>query len=155
MKKLVLTFVLLASVFIVMGSINAISNMEHFNFISKTGPKAPVESVYSTKYDDCITKEDLPEGFGLYTHQLTDQHAAWDYKKVSQSAKKYGASLDSTLKNLSTVDAHDFLHKTFQNAKSAVMDDDVSPIQKHYHYEIMRMCLERDKHLNQNMIGKL
>ncbi|WP_127140064.1 hypothetical protein [Flagellimonas marinaquae] len=155
MKKIIITSILLVTFFVLLGSINAISNMEQFNMISKTGTKVAVESVYSAKYDDCITEDDFPKGFGLYTLQLTDQHLSWDYKKVSETARKYGVSLDSTLKNLSTVDAHDFIHKTFLNSKKVVMSEDTSPIQKHYHYEIMRMCLERDKHLNQTAMGKL
>jgi len=56
---------------------------------------------------------------------------------------------------LSTVDAHDFIHQAFQKAKNAIGNKDISDIQKHYHFEIMRICYDSDKSLNQNAAGRL
>lgn len=155
MKKLLLTSVLLATVFMVLGSMNVFKRMETFSIASETNSKIGSNPVKQVKYDDCISEEDFPKGYLLYTHELTNQHSDWDIVKVNESVQKYGKSLDSTLKNLSTVDAHEFIHQAFQKAKKAVEDENTSDIRKHYHGEIMRICYNRDKHLNQNTAGIL
>ena len=100
-------------------------------------------------------ESDFPNGYPLYSKQLKNEDVDWYFTKVNESAKKYGKSLDSTLKNLSTVDAHDFIHQAFQKAKNAIGNKDISDIQKHYHFEIMRICYDSDKSLNQNTAGRL
>ncbi|AEM69698.1 hypothetical protein Murru_0648 [Allomuricauda ruestringensis DSM 13258] len=147
MKRLLLTSVLLASVFITLSGMNAFQKMEDINFNSKE----QMESVYAVKYDDCITESDFPEGY-LSINQDADQDVDWNIMKVNQSINKYRKSLESTLKNLSTVDAHDFIHQTFQKAKSSMENDNTSEIQKHYFSGIMWICYDKDKDLNQNSV---
>lgn len=155
MKKLILTSTLLATLAVVFGGMNAFQSKDRFSFISKTGTPANPEPILMVKYNDCITQEDLPKRHFLFTHQITHQHLEPEYSKVNESARKYGMSLDSTLKSMSTVDAHDFIHKSFQDAKSEASREDISEMQRHYQFEIMRMCLDKDKHLNQNTIGRI
>ncbi|WP_318311881.1 hypothetical protein [Flagellimonas crocea] len=150
MKKFVFTLILFATVCVVLGSIKAFDTIEEFNFISKSNPTVQGNSVQPVKYHDCITENDFPDGYLLYTHEITNQDSHWDILKVNESVKKYGHSLDSTVKNLSTVDAHNFIHQAFQKAKNIVAEDSISDIQKHYQGEIMRICYDRDRYLNQN-----
>ena len=155
MKKIVITSVLLATVFIVLGGMDAFQRMERIGFVSKVDSNIQVDTIYAVKYDDCIMESDFPNGYPLYSKQLKNEDVDWYFTKVNESAKKYGKSLDSTLKNLSTVDAHDFIHQAFQKAKNAIGNKDISDIQKHYHFEIMRICYDSDKSLNQNAAGRL
>lgn len=155
MKKLLLTSVLLATVFIVIGGMNALNKIQGIYEASNDKINNQTTSFQSAKYEDCITKDDLPDGFLLYTHELTNPHANWDIEKVNESVQKYGKSLDSTIKNLSTVDAHEFIHHTFNKAKSALATDSISDIKKHYHAEMMKLCYTRDKLLSQNTVGVL
>ncbi len=152
MKKLLLTSILLAIVFITLSAMNAFQEMQGIDFTSKTNSKEQMESVYVVKYDDCITENDFPEGYLVSKNENTGQDVDWNIMKVNQSIKKYRKSLDSTLKNLNTVDAHDFIHQTFQKAKSSMANDDISDIQRHYLSGIMRICYDSDKHLNQNTV---
>ncbi|MEC8830886.1 MAG: hypothetical protein VX772_00860, partial [Bacteroidota bacterium] len=126
MKKVLLTSILLASVCIVLGGMNAFQKMVPSNYVSKSNASFSGETENIVKYPDCITEEDFPSGYLLYTHEITNQHSDWDIVKVNSSVKKYSSSLDSTVKNLSTVDAHDFLHQAFEKAKAAVDDDNAS-----------------------------
>jgi len=152
MKKLLLTSVLLATVFTVLSNMNVFQKMEAINV---TETNSNVSATHSVKYDDCITEDDFPESYLLYTHDITDQHSDWEIMKVNESIQKYVKSLDSTIKNLNTVDAHEFIHQAFQKSKNAVETENISSIQKHYHGEIMRICHSRDKQLNQNKVGIL
>lgn len=155
MKKLLLTYILLATVFIVIGGMNALAKIQGIYEASNDKVNNPTTSFQFAKYEDCITKEDFPDGFLLYTHELTNPDANWDIEKVNESVQKYGKSLDSTIKNLSTVDAHEFIHQTFIKSKSALATDSISDIKKHYHSEMMRLCFTRDQLLNQNTVGVL
>nr|WP_297782624.1 hypothetical protein [uncultured Allomuricauda sp.] len=153
MKKIVFTSILLATVFIVLGGMNAFQKIESLNFASKSDSNME-EPVYTVKYNDFITEVDFPDGYSLDTMEATN-HVDWNFLKVNESVKKYGNSLDSTLKNLNTLDAHNFIHQAFNKAKSAVSKSDISDIQKYYHCEIMRVCYDRDRSLNQSTIRRL
>ncbi len=153
MKKIVITSILLATVFIVLGGMNAFQKIESLNFASKSDSDRE-ERVYTVKYNDCIKDIDFPDGHSI-NNKLETSHVEWNLMKVNQSVKKYGKSLDSTLKNLNTLDAHGFIHQTFRKAKSAVTNNDISDIQKYYHCEIMRICYDRDRSLNQSTIRRL
>ncbi|MBW8243418.1 hypothetical protein K1F50_11450 [Muricauda oceani] len=155
MKKFSLTLILLATMAIVLGGMYAFQGIDRLDFISKAKPPIQTDTVYAAKYNDCITEQDLPDGFATFTHDITHQYLQLQYDKVNESARKYGISLDSTLKNLSTVDAHDFIHKTFKDARNAAEKEGISEIQRHYQFEIMRMCLEKDRRLNKNVVGIL
>ncbi|WP_437398061.1 hypothetical protein [Flagellimonas lutimaris] len=155
MKNIVITSILLATLFIVMGGMDVFQRMERISFVSKADSNILVDTIYAVKYDDCIKESDFPNGYPLHSEQMKSEDEDWYFTKVNESARKYGKSLDSTLKNLSTVDAHDFIHQTFQKAKNAITDNDISEIQKHYHCEIMRICYDSDRSLNQSSVGRL
>ncbi|MCR9227055.1 MAG: hypothetical protein NXH90_06535 [Flavobacteriaceae bacterium] len=155
MKKLLLTSILLATVVMVLGGMNAFQKMEGINIASKTNSNLYANPIQAVKYDDCIVEDDFPHGYLLFTHEITNLYSDWDIVKVNESIQKYSKSLDSTLKNLNTVDAHEFIHQAFWKAKGTVENQNTSEIQKHYHGEIMRICYARDKHLNQNTIGRI
>ena len=155
MKKLPLTLILLATIFIVMGSMKAFQRMEEINFTSKSNSTFKGGPTPKAKYHDCISEEDIPEDYYLYTKKTANQELDWDIIKVNKSLKKHRDSMEVTLKNLSSIDAHNFLHHTFQKSKAALANKDISDIQKHYHFEIMRFCYESDKSLNQNSAGRL
>jgi len=155
MKKLLLISILLVMVFLVYGGMNVVQKIEGIEMVSDNNVSTHTPEVQFAKYDDCITENDFPDGYLLYTHEITNQHSGWDIEKVNESAQKYSKSLDSTLKNLSTVDAHEFIHKAFLKAKSDVENGNVSEIRKHYLGEIMRLCYNRDRLLNQNTVGIL
>nr|WP_321410982.1 hypothetical protein [uncultured Allomuricauda sp.] len=155
MKKLILIPILLATLAVVFGGMNAYQKTEDINMATKAHHEIQVNPVRVAKYDDCILEGDFPEGYLFFTHDITYEHSNWDIIKVNESIEKYRKSLDSTLKNLSTVDAHDFIHQAFLKSKNAVENKDISVIQKHYHGEIMRICYARDQHLNQNTIERI
>lgn len=156
MKKILLSSVIMASLFIVMGSMNAFQKMEQLSFISKSNATFKGESTPKPKYHDCISEEDFPEDYFLYTKKITDQQLDWDIIKVNKCLENYRESMESTLQNLSAIDAHDFIHQAFQKSKAAIINNkDTSKIQKHYHFEIMRICFDSDQSLNQNAAGRL
>ena len=156
MKKIVITSILLATVFIVLGGMDAFQRIKDINFVSKGNSNIQMNTNYTVKYDDCITKKDFSAI--IYSEDAakkTDPYINRNLIKVDESAKEFAKSLNLTLKDLSTVDAHDFIHQTFQKAKSAIGNKDISDIQKHYYFEIMRICYDSDKSLNQNTAGRL
>lgn len=150
MKKILLPSVIMASLFIVMGNMNAFQKMEQFGFITKSNSTIKDGATPKAKYHDCISEEDFPVDYQLYTQKTANQELDWDIIKVNKSLKKHRDSMENTLKNLSSIDAHNFLHHTFQKSKAALANKNISGIQKHYHFEIMRFCYESDKSLNQN-----
>ncbi|MBO0329029.1 hypothetical protein [[Muricauda] lutisoli] len=113
-----------------------------------------MDTIYAVKYDDCIKESDFPIDYSMHSKEVKD-HVDWSIKKVNESVNRFGESMNSTLKNLNTVDAHEFIHQTFQKAKSAFTDNAISDIQKHYQCEIMRICYDSDRSLNGNTVGRL
>ena len=152
MKKLLFSSMLLASAFAVLGGINVFDEIENGKSIK--GMDRSILTNYSAKYKDCILEKDLPEDFQREVYN-NSQKTDWDTKKVNASIKKYSKSLDSTLKNLSSIDAHDFIHKEFERSKNSILKDDLTEIRKHYHLEIMRICYDSDKTLNLGSAGRL
>lgn len=154
MKKMLLASVLLVTVFVLLGGINAFQRNETLNFTFKANSNIPLDTVYAVKYDDCIKESDYPIDYFTHSKEVKG-HIDWSIKKVNESVSKFGESIDSTLKNLNTVDAHEFIHQTFQKAKNALTDTSISDIQKYYQCEIMRICHDSDRSLNGNTVGRL
>ncbi len=144
MKKLIILCLLVSGAFVVWGTSNPFQN-------SKLTAKYPIvnhtiDSLYATKYKDCIILSDFPEG--AYTDHLIIEND-WDLLKVNASINRYGQSLDLTIKSLNAIDAHDSLHQEFERSKNIITNNrNLSWIRTHYHHEIMRICYERDKLLN-------
>lgn len=148
MKKLLFSSMLLASAFAVVGGINVFDQAENGQNIQG------ILTNYSAKYEDCILEKDLPKDF-LWEPENKSKKIDWDTHKINVSLKKYGQSLDSTLKNLSSIDAHNFIHKEFERSKNSLLKEDLTEIRKYYHLEIMRICYDSDRLLNVGSAGRL
>lgn len=155
MKKLSFTSAILVILFIVMGSMNAFQKIERISFESKAVNNLPIDGEATIKYNDCITEIDSPDELHGHARKLHDQYLDSSLSKIDVCVKKFGKSMDSTLKNLSTVDAHEYIHQSFEKSKNTIAGNNISDIQKYYHLEIMRICYERDKSLNHNSVGRL
>lgn len=155
MKKLLLTSAILATLFIVMGSMHAFKKMNDVRLSSKPDADLPFGGQSSIKYNDCITDADLPTELHGHIQKLYELQLDSSISKIDASIKKFGRSMDATLKNLSTVDAHEYIHQSFEKSKHIIANKDISDLQKYYHLEIMRICYERDKSLNHNAAGML
>ncbi|MCK0160602.1 hypothetical protein [Allomuricauda sp. F6463D] len=153
MKKIVFTSILLATVFIVLKDIDAFQKIEEIKIVSTSNSELK-KSIYTVKYEDCIHKSGFPDNDALFSNE-TSADVAESFVKVDASLKKYKKSLDSTIKNLSVVDAHDFIHQTFKKTRIAIANKNISDIQKHYYFGIMQICYDSDKYLNQNAVGRL
>lgn len=146
MKKLLITASLVLIALALWGPINAFQKRKvtHHKYSSFD---QHADSLYSAKYQDCIMRSDFPEGWST-DDKLTVENE-WDLIKVNSSINRYAQSLDSTIKNLSTIDAHDFLHHEFERSKNTLINNnDLSWIRAHYHREIMRICYDTDRSLN-------
>jgi hypothetical protein len=152
MKKLLFSSMLLASAFAVLGSMNAfraIGKFDDSKSINKT-----ISTNYSAKYQDCISHDDFPQDFKSIANHPNN---SWDWStlKVDASLKRYHSSLDSTIRNLNSIDAHNFIHQEFERSKSMLGNENLSEIRKYYHCEIMRMCHDSDRSLNLGSAGQL
>lgn len=145
MKKLLISSILALGAFALTGAINAFQKGKATTTYSSFDQN--VDSLYSAKYQDCITLRDFPEG-ALGDKNLIIENE-WDLMKVNTFINRYGQSLDSTIKNLNAIDAHDFLHQEFERSKNTLKNNpDLTWIRMHYHREIMRICYDHDKSLN-------
>ncbi|WP_375325286.1 hypothetical protein [Flagellimonas sp. GZD32] len=149
MKKLLFPTILITGVFAVVGSMKSFYVDAQNNRINNS----LITQTYSAKYKDCIDKEDLPVDYHPTADSVTIKRD-WDIAKVNASIEKYGKSMDSTVKSLNAIDAHDFVHKEFQRSKNILADSGLSEIRKHYHCEIMRICYDSDRSLNQSAFGR-
>lgn len=108
-------------------------------------------------YEDCIQKESIAT-LETFLRQENRLPKGQSLSQIDIQIKKYQISLDSTIQNLSTIDAHSFLHNEYKRCKSLVVSSESTPIQTYYHFKIMESCYERDKALNessQNSLAKL
>ncbi|MEC7265005.1 MAG: hypothetical protein VXW38_14795, partial [Bacteroidota bacterium] len=131
---------------------NALHEIKGIGGAEKTGEN--ISTNYSAKYEDCISQVELPKIFQFPIDQLNNKRD-WNIIKVDASLKRYGKSLDSTIRSLNYIDAHNFIHQEFQRSKDAFLNNDVSDIKKYYHCEIMRMCYNSDRLLNLGSDGQL
>lgn len=152
MKKFLYSFLLVACTFVVLGSTN-IFQMLHLNR-DGLDPIQKVSTNYSPKYKDCIGANDFPLDFESKFVVLSPVQD-WDVIKVNASIQKFHNSLDSTLKNLSSIDAHNYIHKEFERSKILLQRNDLTEIRRYYHCEIMRICYDSDRELNIGSMGQL
>ncbi|MGW9687194.1 hypothetical protein [Flagellimonas sp. 2504JD1-5] len=145
MKKIILPFCLIALISIALLSMNKFS--PKINFSGATDAEKSENPERQIKYSDCIDMVAISmfdsEGPDM---QLIQQNGLYD--EINQCLKKYQRSLDSTIKNLSTIDAHEFLHNEFERCKNQIDSDSLSAIKVFYHKGIMEICYDRDKRLN-------
>lgn len=152
MKKFLCFGVFVGSIFTVL----AVTNLYHI-FKQSRNTEQPNEKVttnYVVKYSDCITHDDFP--FAPDDFQITlGLEQDWDMLKVNSSLQRFRHSMDSTLKNLSSIDAHNFIHKEFERNKAQLQTENLTEIRRYYHCEIMRICFDSDRQLNIGSIGQL
>ncbi|KAB7531566.1 hypothetical protein F8C76_08760 [Flagellimonas olearia] len=146
MKKVFFSSILVVGLVAILGQINAKHYGGLFSDDTKAEHKEPV--VYSAKFKECIDMKDFPKK-KTSKYEAAFEESGRDMEMVEASLKKFRASLDSTLKNLSYIDAHEFLHARFEQSKAFVsLHDDISKTQEYYHREIMRICYDNDRLLN-------
>ncbi|MFD2101609.1 hypothetical protein [Flagellimonas iocasae] len=145
MKKLFISSLLVLAAFALWGPMNAFQKKKVTATYSSFDKNA--DSLYSAKYRDCIMQSDFPEG--SFSNDKIIIENDWDLMKVNSSINRYGQSLDSTIKNLNAIDAHNFLHHEFERSKNTILNSkDLSWIRAHYLREIMRICYDNDRLLN-------
>ncbi|RIV46838.1 hypothetical protein [Flagellimonas pelagia] len=152
MKKILFSFMLLAGIFAVIGGMNALDEIKGIGDTEKI--KQNISTNYSAKYKDCISQESFPQSFH-FPVDLPDSNRDWNTLKVDASLNRYGQTLDSTIRNLNSIDAHNFIHEEFQRSKDIFESKDISDIRKYYHCEIMRMCYDSDRFLNLGSASQL
>ena len=152
MKKLLFSSMLLASAFAVLGGMNALHEIKGIGDTEKI--EQNISNNYSAKYKDCISQTDFPQNY-QFPVDLPSSKRDWNTLKVDASLKRYGQTLDSTIRNLNSIDAHNFIHQEFQRSKAIFQNKDISDIRKYYHCEIMRMCYDSDRFLNLGSAGQL
>ncbi|MEM9363917.1 MAG: hypothetical protein AAGA43_14855 [Bacteroidota bacterium] len=155
MKRLIVILPLVALSCICLLHMNANkSNPFSFGAVSQT-PNRVSKSGF--KYEDCIQKESLTS-FEVFLRRENRLPDGENLSQIDFQIKKYQRSLDSTIQNLSTIDAHSFLHNEYKRCKSLILSSERTPIQTYYHFKIMESCYEKDKALNessQNSLAKL
>lgn len=152
MKKFLCSGVLVGCTFVILAGVNLFITLYHATTATK--PNEKVTTNYVVKYQDCITEADLP--FNLEDFQnKKGLEQDWDFLKVNSSLLRFRHSMDSTLKNLSTIDAHNFIHNEFERSKTLLQEEDLTEIRRYYHCEIMRICLDSDRTLNVGSMGQL
>ncbi len=151
MKKLIVLSIFASGALALWGTTNGFQKNELTAHYSNASNNA--DSLYATKYKDCITQSDFPEG--SFTDNNVTIENDWDLLKVNASINRYGQSLDLTIKSLNAIDAHNFLHQEFERSKNVITNSsNLSWIRKHYHQEIMRICYDNDKSLNLGLQNK-
>lgn len=113
----------------------------------KSQNNIPKTTNYATKYSDCISEQDL-KGYSLNESQIYSKEQTPALKEVNSSLEKYQRSLDSAIKNLNALDAHQFLHSEFKRCKDVVRLDSLSEIKTYYFLGTMQICYDLDKSLN-------
>ncbi|WP_420320176.1 hypothetical protein [Flagellimonas sp.] len=145
MKKIILPFCLIALISIALLSMNKFS--PKINFSGATDTEKSENPEHQIKYSDCI---DMGSMYVLDSEnpymQMIQQNEL--YGEINQCLRKYQQSLDSTIKNLNSIDAHEFLHNEFERCKNQIDSDSLSAIKVFYHKGIMEICYDRDKKLN-------
>ena len=99
-----------------------------------------------TKYSDCLHETDLSQFSSVDINQLLKEQPIL-LKEMNRCLEQYKYTLDSTIKNLNTLDSHEFLHKEYQRSKDKISTNSLSDIKTYYHLCIMRVCYEKDKDL--------
>nr|WP_299000007.1 hypothetical protein [uncultured Allomuricauda sp.] len=155
MKRLiiVLPIVALSCVFLLHMNANR-TNPFSLEAVSQTQERVSSSII---KYEDCIQEESLIKLKVFLKHK----NRLLFGKNLSQldiQVEKYRTSLDSTIQNLSAIDAHGFLHNEYRRCENILLSSESSSFQTYYHLKIMEACYEKDKILNessQNSLAKL
>ena len=155
MKRLILVLPLAALTCVFVLFINA-EKASPFSLkvVTQTQEKKLEEGV---KYEDCIQKETIVT-FRVFLKRENRLPVGQDVTQIDSQIEKYRESLDSTIHNLSSLDAHSFLHNEFKRCKTVILSSELSNLQTYYHLKIMEACYEKDKELNessQNSLAKL
>ncbi|MGX1929805.1 hypothetical protein [Flagellimonas sp. 2504JD4-2] len=152
MKKIVLPFCFIALISIGLLSMNKFPPKIDFSeTLSSEKSKTPEHQI---KYSDCINIDDVSNlDFGNIDMQTLQNDVL--FEDINQCLEKYELSLDSTIKNLNTIDAHEFLHNEFLRCKKLMDTDSLSAIKKYYNKGIMNICYDRDKKLNSGSFGRV
>lgn len=152
MKKVVLPLFLVLLVSAGLLSMDTLSGKkslsEVFNFETKRSTK------YPAKYSDCIDHKDEFSGIKFSISQFPDDQKPL-VKEINLCLEQYRQSLESTIKNLSTIDAHEFLHTEYARCKTEIGHGSISQIKAYYLHGIMKICYDRDRALNQESASDL
>ncbi|SNZ01615.1 hypothetical protein [Flagellimonas pacifica] len=154
MKKVVLPLCFIVMVSVGLLSMDAFPEKVDFSKMFKFEKKEV--SDHPIKYSDCISEAELSklDSIGANFNSLPKGTL---FKEINICLEKYQLSLDSTIENLSAIDAHEFLHNEYERCKTIIYKESISEIKTYYHKGIMQICYERDKSLNQtsNKVAKL
>ncbi|UII74972.1 hypothetical protein LV716_11960 [Flagellimonas sp. HMM57] len=155
MKKVVFSFCFVITVCIVLLSTDSLpSGISFYHTFDFKNNKL---EEYDTKYSDCIHDTDLSQFSPVDISQLLKKQPTL-HKEMNRCLSQYKNTLDDTIKNLNTLDSHEFLHKEYQRSKNKISNNSLSEIKTYYHLGIMRICYEKDKELNlisSNSIAKV
>ncbi len=102
---------------------------------------------YAIKYSDCINHKDEFRNAKFSPNQFPDDEKPL-IKEIDLCLEQYQKYLDSTIKNLSTIYAHEFLHNEYARCKAEISNDSISKIEMYYNLGIMEICYNKDRALN-------
>ncbi|MEM7486360.1 MAG: hypothetical protein AAF348_14225 [Bacteroidota bacterium] len=145
MKKVVFSFCFVIMVCVGLLSMDSLPNSISFSHTFDF-KKNKLEE-YDTKYSDCIQETDLSQFSSVDISQLLKERPVL-LKEMDRCLSQYKNTLDNTIKNLNTLDSHEFLHKEYKRSKDKISTNSLSEIKTYYHLGIMRICYEKDKDLN-------
>ncbi|PWL38059.1 hypothetical protein DKG77_07130 [Flagellimonas aquimarina] len=112
------------------------------------------ESDYSKKYSDCVAKSDYLQFFDATRTDVPKEEEIF-IEEIDLCLENYQRSLNSTIKNLNAIDAHEFLHSEYLRCKIKISTGSLSEIQKYYHRGIMQICYDKDRFLNLGSNGNV
>lgn len=152
MKKIVLPFCFIALISIGLLSMNKFP--QKFDFSKPLNSEKSTPQEHQARYSDCISLKDV-SNIEARDIDIPLEQKNILFDEVNAQLRKYSSSLDSTIKNLNTIEAHKFLHSEFQRSKKQISADSLSAIKVYYHRGIMSICHERDKMLNSISVGRV
>ncbi|MBS9461771.1 hypothetical protein KIM67_05070 [Flagellimonas sp. 389] len=145
MKKVVFSFCFVTTVCI--GLLSMDSLPDGISFSHTFNSKNNKLSEYDTKYSDCLHETDLSQFSSVDVNQLLKEQPIL-LKEMNRCLDQYKNTLNNTIKNLNTLDSHEFIHNEYRRSKDKISTNALSEIKTYYHFGIMRICYEKDKDLN-------
>lgn len=145
MKKVVLPLFLVLLISAGLLSMDTFSGKRSLSEVFNFETKHTTE--HATKYSDCIDHQDEFSNAKFGLSQFPEDQRPL-VKEINLCLEQYRQSLDSTIKNLSTIDAHEFLHNEYARCKTEIGYDSISEIKEYYHLGMMKICYDRDRALN-------
>lgn len=102
------------------------------------------------KYRDCIVHdtETTKTELGMSSIGGITPLSLKERTRLDIQLEKYRNSLDSTLYNLNTIDAHHYLHKEYDRYHTMLLQPQNSYVRLYYYAEILETCYEKDQALN-------